>query len=41
MTSALDAHLFGPETTAAAAAAALEIHTDPHWDPFAAANGLF
>ncbi|WP_255411759.1 DJ-1/PfpI family protein [Cryobacterium sp. Y11] len=42
MTAALVAHLFGPETAAVAAAAAeIEIHTDPHWDPFAAANGLF
>lgn len=42
MTAALVSHLFGPETAAAMASAAeLEIHTDPHWGPFAAANGLF
>jgi transcriptional regulator GlxA family with amidase domain len=41
MTAALVAHLFGPATAAAVAGGAeLEIHTDPHWDPFAAANGL-
>ena len=40
MIAALVVHLFGPETAAAVAAAAeLKIHSDPRWDPLAAANG--
>jgi transcriptional regulator GlxA family with amidase domain len=41
MAAALLDRLFGPGTGQAAAdSAELELHTDPHWDPFAAQNGL-
>jgi transcriptional regulator GlxA family with amidase domain len=41
MAAALLDRLFGPGTGRAAAdSAELELHTDPHWDPFAAQNGL-
>jgi transcriptional regulator GlxA family with amidase domain len=41
MAAALIGSLFGRDAAAQAAAAAeLEVHTDPTWDPFAALNGL-
>lgn len=41
MAVALVGSLFGADVAAAAAAAAeLDVHTDPGWDPFAVANGL-
>lgn len=41
MAAALIAELLGEQTSASIAAAAeLEIHTDPSWDPFAALYGL-